>query len=98
MSYTSSKQSSISCGKYSVHTKTFNSVDVTSMRGLGSGHSNPVDVILAPLAGASVAAPPPPHAVRMILARTHNASTLMMFDLLISSSFRRLGVFWHRGS
>src|SRR6266540_7268761 len=50
---------------YSVQTKMFNSCDVTSTRGFGSGQTKPVDVVLsrgtevndgASVAGASVAA------------------------------------------
>src|SRR5262245_34847620 len=37
------KQSMISCGTYSVQVKRFNVSLVISMRGLGAGHSKPVD-------------------------------------------------------
>src|SRR5512138_1078383 len=84
----------MSCGKYSVHTNMFSSFDVTSTRGLGSGHWNPVDVTFAPpselSAGCVAWAPPPPQAVRTMLAMANTASHFHTFDLRISSSFRRL--------
>src|SRR5512143_1040469 len=47
MPYTCSKQSSTSCGIYSVQTNRLISFEVTSSFGCGSGHWKPVDVVLS---------------------------------------------------
>src|SRR5574337_373373 len=92
----------MSCGKYSVHTKMFNSFEVTSTRGLGSGHSKPVEVTLASVAGGWVAAGsvalPPPQAVINMLAMAMIASNFKTFDLLISSSLEDLCTFGNADS
>src|SRR3990172_6123777 len=78
----------MSWGKYSVQTKIFNSLEVTSMRGFGSGHSNPVDVILGPVVSGPASAPP--QAATSMLATAKNESNFSEPVLFISSSFRRL--------
>ena len=44
---------------YSVQTNRFSSLEVTSIRGFGSGQANPLLVVTGPSAGF---APPPPQA------------------------------------
>jgi uncharacterized membrane protein len=70
----------------------FNSVEVTSMRGLGSGHSKPVEVTFGPSDSVSEAgaAEPPPQAVNTMLAITNTPNNPYRFFLFISSSLEVL--------
>jgi len=70
------------------------------MRGLGSGHSKPVEVTFGPsdpepesLAGAAE----PPQAVKIMLAMTNTPSNPYRFFLLISSSLEDLGDYQTHG-